>query len=123
MKVAFYDFLYKYYYLNSFFKPEVAVKVNNQINSKIGELNDSINDIVENERSKNLLKRKNDIIERIIPRLIFEKYIEKFVSNVDLKTKENKSIHKNALLVGRSGVGKSTLINKDYIFISSIAFL
>ena len=111
MKVAFYDFLYKYYYLNSFFKPEVAVKVNNQINSKIGELNDSINDIVENERSKNLLKRKNDIIERIIPKLNFEKYIEKFVSNVDLKTKENKSIHKNVLLVGRSGVGKSTLIN------------
>ena len=111
MKVAFYDCLYKYYYLNSLLKPEVIAKINNQINSKIEELNNSIDDIVKNEKSKKLLQKKNEIIERIISKLNFEKYIEKFVSNVDLKTKENKSIHKNVLLVGRSGVGKSTLIN------------
>ena len=111
MKVAFYDCLYKYYYLNSLLKPEVIEKVNNQINTKIEELNNSIDDIVKNEKSKKLLQKKNEIIERIIAKLNFEKYIEKFVSNVDLETKESKSIHKNILLVGRSGVGKSTLIN------------
>ena len=58
MKVAFYDCLYKYYYLNSLLKPEVIEKVNNQINSKIEELNNSIDDIVKNEKSKNLLQKK-----------------------------------------------------------------
>ena len=111
MKVAFYDYLYRYYYLNSSLNPEVVTKVNNQINSKIEELNNSIGDIVKNEHAKKLLQKKNKIIERIITKLNFKKYIEKFVSNVDLETKENKSIHKNVLIVGRSGVGKSTLIN------------
>ena len=58
MKVAFYDYLYRYYYLNSSLKPEVITKVNNQINSKIEELNNSIDDIVKNEKSKNLLQKK-----------------------------------------------------------------
>ena len=111
MKVTFYDYLYRYYYLNSSLKPEVVTKVNNQINSKIEELNNSISDIVKNEQTKKLFQKKNEIIERIITKLNFKKYIEKFVSNVDLETKENKSIHKNVLIVGRSGVGKSTLIN------------
>ena len=111
MKVAFYDFLCRYYYLNPSLKPEVVEEVKAQIDSKIEELNNSIDDIVKNEQSKKLLQTKNEIIERIITKLNFGKYIAKFVSNVDLETKESKSIHKNVLLVGRSGVGKSTLIN------------
>ena len=58
MKVAFYDFLCRYYYLNPSLKPEVVEKVKAQIDSKIEELNNSIDDIVKNEQSKKLLQTK-----------------------------------------------------------------
>ena len=104
-KVWIFDIIYK------FFKEETINKINEEINLKIDILNNSIDEIVKNTDSLEILKQINEIIKNIFHKLNFNKYLEDFISKIKFESEEKSSIHKNILVIGKAGVGKSTLIN------------
>lgn len=99
------------YYRRLYLDKDTIPQMNEKIKIKLNNLDNSINDIVQNEETKEILKEKNKLIEKIIQKANLNNYIKDFVLKVNEKSKETSSIHKNILLIGKRGVGKSTLIN------------
>ena len=102
------DTFYKKIY--SEYNPINVSRINIQIKLQLENLNNSIKDIVENQNSKNKLNESLSLIKTIISQVNIKKYLDEFISNIDIK-EINMDSHKNILVIGKTGVGKSTLIN------------
>ena len=107
VKAFLFDQIYQIYSVND---PLVS-DIKNMITTKLIELNNSIDEIVKNNDTLVILNQKNNLIDNIFTKLDFKNYLRNFVLNVNIFAEENASIHKNILVVGKSGVGKSALIN------------
>ena len=102
------DSFYRNIYSNS--HPDEIARMNNQIKSELESLNNSIKDIVENQKSKNVLFKANLFINKIFENININNNLDKFISTIDFK-ESSIDIHKNILIIGKTGIGKSTLVN------------
>ena len=93
------------------FNKENIGKMNKIVKEGIKKLNNSSNSIIHNSNSEKILKGKEIIINEILKNIKFEKYLSKYFEKTFLKIKEIKSKYINILVIGESGLGKSTLIN------------
>ena len=113
----------KYFYYTWGFKclhrkEEEINDLNKEIINNLSNFYHSIND---NIFKQNIILNdftKNELIEKIFEKINFDNYIEKFVENFIIKNREdiikNKPKSINILVIGNSGVGKSTLINSFF---------
>ena len=102
------DSFYRYIYSNR--HPDEITRMNNQIKSELESLKNSIKDIVENQKSKNALFKVNLFIKKIFENININNNLDKFISTIDFK-ESSIDIHKNILIIGKTGIGKSTLVN------------
>ena len=90
-------------------------RLNETLKEKITELENSIEQIINNQKTKEILKNKEELFNTIFEKFNFKHYIKIFIletfKNEIRKKNENNSNHKNILLIGKPGIGKSTLIN------------
>ena len=72
---------------------------------------DSINNIIKNEVKD--FNKRDELIQLFFNKFNFHNYLENFVLNWGKKNidQTKKMIHKNILVIGEEGVGKSALIN------------
>ena len=105
---SFLDNFYKKIYSN--LNPIQVSRINIEIKSQLTNLKDSIKDIVEKLEIKNILKKSTLFISKIIQKININDNLDQFMSNLNFK-ENNIYLDKNILLIGKSGVGKSTLIN------------
>ena len=80
-KVFVLDNFYKYIYIH--FNPNNMIGINLEIKTQLDNLDKYI--------------------------FLIKQYLDNFISGIDIK--KNINLHKNILVIGKSGVGKSTLIN------------
>ena len=90
-------------------------RLNETLKKKITKLENSIEQIINNQKTKEILKNKEELFNKIFEKFNFKHYIKIFIletfKNEIRKKNENNSNHKNILLIGKPGIGKSTLIN------------
>ena len=72
---------------------------------------DSINNIIKNEVKD--FNKRDELIQLFFNKFNFHNYLENFVLNWGKKNidQTKKMIHKNILVIGEEGVGKSALVN------------
>lgn len=106
----------KAFILDNFFKriysnlnPNNMIRINLEIKTQLEKLDNSIKDIVHNQKTKNILKLVHYFVKKFAQKIDIKKYLDNFISGIDIK--KNINLHKNILVIGKSGVGKSTLIN------------
>ena len=100
--------IYRKHYLK---KIPLINDINNRIKQKLDELKNSIDEIVRNNVRKEILNQKKSLIGNILENSNFKNYLRNFILKVNIFVEENASIHRNILVIGKTGVGKSTLIN------------
>ena len=86
-------------------------ELNQILNLKLEELENSIDSIINNEKTKKILNEKEQLLNQIFLKLDFKKYLKTFVSQKYEEIKKNTLSNKNILIIGNPGIGKSTLIN------------
>ena len=100
-----------YLMIYAFFNKENIGKMNEIVNQNINKLNNSLNSIIHNPNSVNIINQKVEIINEIAKKIQFEKYLSNYLDRIFPQIKEEKSKYINVLIIGESGIGKSTLIN------------
>ena len=108
------DNIYSKYFDYMYLTPNNIEKMNNKIKNRIQILEKEIDKIIKNKKSLNIIKQMkkvmlNDIITKI--NLPLKNHLIQFTKKIYEIKKERKRLHKNILLIGNAGVGKSTLIN------------
>ncbi len=92
--------------------PEKIKILNLTLERNIKNLEKSIDTIKKNESSLKIIEEfKEKTFDEIFKKSCFNKRIIDFVIKTYEKKKEKRKLHKNVLLIGNEGVGKSTLIN------------
>lgn len=100
-----------YLMIYAIFNKENIGKMNEIVNKNINKLNNSLNSIIHNPNSVNIINQKVEIINEIAKKIQFEKYLSNYLDRIFPQIKEEKSKYINVLIIGESGIGKSTLIN------------
>ena len=108
------DNIYSKYFDYMYLTPNNIEKMNNKIKNRIKNLEKEIDKIIKNKKSLTIITQMknvmlNDIISKI--HLHLKNYLTQFALKINEKNKVRKRLHKNILLIGNAGVGKSTLIN------------
>ena len=108
------DNIYSKYFDYMYLTPNNIEKMNNKIKNRIKNLEKEIDKIIKNKKSLTIITQMknvmlNDIISKI--HLHLKNYLTQFAIKINEKNKVRKRLHKNILLIGNAGVGKSTLIN------------
>ena len=106
-KVFVLDNFYKYIYIH--FNPNNMIGINLEIKTQLDNLDKSVKDIVQNQNTKNILQKARFFVQKFIQQINIKQYLDNFISGIDIK--KNINLHKNILVLGKTGVGKSTLIN------------
>ncbi len=101
-----------YFLLYTSFNKENINKMNQIIKNNLVELNNSSKSIIYNKTSVSIMNQKDTIINEIIKNIQLKKYLSNYLEKIFPKIKEEKSKYINILVIGESGIGKSTLINR-----------
>ena len=109
------DFLYSKYFDYMYLTSDNIKKMNNKIKTNIQNLENGIINIINNEKSLRIISlMKNIMINEIISKIdlpLKNNLIQFTLKTYQKNIKPKKKLHKNILLIGNAGVGKSTLIN------------
>ena len=108
--------LSNFYFSLRYLTTQNIIKMNTIFKSKINNLKNenTIEKLTKNSETLYIISNKKEqLFDEIFTKLDFQTYLKTFVLIIQghLKVKIH-SIHKNILLIGNSGIGKSTLINK-----------
>ena len=103
--------IYNQYFKIRYLRENDITNLNYILKLKIDELENSIDNIVKNQKTNEILKEKEQLFNEIFLKLDFQKYLKNFVlQKFEIKKKNNCSKN-NILVIGKPGIGKSTLIN------------
>ena len=108
--------LSNFYFSLRYLTTQNIIKMNTIFKSKINNLKNenTIEKLTKNSETLYIISNKKEqLFDEIFTKLDFQTYLKTFVLIIQghLKVKIH-SIHKNILLIGNSGIGKSTLLNK-----------